>query len=222
LHAIHVSPSTDMTDRSLPDGRREFLKAASVLAAGAALGGCELQTHIPENAPSANASDRVTGLDRALLASVADVVLPAELGQKGRDAAVGAFIAWVDGYEPVAEEMHGYGYADIRYLPADPAPAWRAQLSALDLLAKKSRQTPFARLSESAREELLHAAVSTDRGDRLPDPLAAQHVAVALLAHWASSPDAQDLALGARVQGGNCRVLGDANARPLPITGLRA
>ncbi|MCC7052120.1 MAG: gluconate 2-dehydrogenase subunit 3 family protein [Gemmatimonadaceae bacterium] len=201
--------------------RRTFLKTAGVLAAGAAAG-CELQTRLPANAPASGTADRDTGFDRPLLDAVAEIVLPAELGTKGRTAAVSAFIEWVDGYEPVAEEMHGYGYADIRYLPPDPAPAWRAQLAGLDLLARKSLQRPFARLEPGPRLALLQAAIAGERGDRLPAPLAAQHVATALLAHWAASPDARDLALGARVQAGTCRVLGDANARPLPLTGLRA
>ena len=46
--------------------------------------------------------------------------------------------------------------------------------------------------------------------------------AIALMAHWASSADAWDLAYGAKITPGACRVLGDANATPLPITGLRA
>jgi hypothetical protein len=118
--------------------------------------------------------------------------------------------------------MHGYGYSDIRYLPPDPAPAWRAQLAALDVLARKSKQMPFARLSVDDRRELLGIALKGHGGERIPAPLDATHVAIALLAHWASSPDAWDLALGAKVLPGTCRVLGDAVPKPLPITGLRA
>ena len=209
-----------MNDRTTVKTRRSFLKLAGALAASTAVG-CSLETHIPE-ATGTPANDRVTGFDRVLLDAVGDAVLPAELGDKGRDVAIGQFVAWVDGYDPVAEEMHGYGYSDVRYLPPDPAPAWRAQLAALDILARKSRQQPFAKLPTAARRELLAPMITSRGSDRMPDPLSAHHVALALLAHWASSPDAWDLALGAKVLPGTCRVLGDANAKPLPIMGLRA
>jgi hypothetical protein len=210
-----------MSDRTSPPDRRTFLKVAGSMAAGAAVSGCRLETRVPDAATNA-ANDRVTGFERTLLDAVGAVVLPSELGEKGRDVAIGQFVAWVDGYEPVAEEMHGYGYSDIRYLPPDPAPAWRAQLAALDVLARKSKQMPFARLSVDDCRELLGIALKGHGGERLPAPLDATHVAIALLAHWASSPDAWDLALGAKVLPGTCRVLGDAVPKPLPITGLRA
>ncbi len=209
-----------MSNEDTSSGRRSFLKAAGFIAASTAVG-CKFETHIPDTA-GAPANDRAIGFDRTLLDAVAEAVLPAELGAKGRDVATGQFVQWVDGYEPVAEEMHGYGYSDIRYLPADPAPAWRAQLAALDVLAKKSMRSSFVKLPVSARRELLAIVVKGKAGDRLPSPLAAHHIALALLSHWASSPDAWDLALGVKVQPGNCRVLGDANATPLPIIGLRA
>lgn len=209
-----------MHDTPPPAGRRSFLKLAGALAVSTAAG-CTLETRVPATT-AAPSSDRQTGFDRTLLDAVGGAVLPAELGAKGLDAAVSAFVAFVDGYDPVAEEMHGYGYADVRYLPPDPAPAWRAQLAGLDLLARRSMRKSFAELPVATRQGLLTGAVTGAQGDRLPSPIDAPHIALALLAHWASSPDAWDLALGARVQAGNCRVLGDANARPLPITGLRA
>ena len=203
-----------------PGGRRTFLKLAGTMAVSAAAG-CQLETRVPP--PSgASLNDRDTGFDRALLDAVSTVVLPAELGARGQEVAVSNFITWANGYDPVAEEMHGYGYADIRYLPADPAPAWRAQLNALDLLARRSLRKPFAQLTTDVRREMIMNALRNVPGERLPSPLDAPHIAVALLSHWASSPDAHDLALGAKVQPGTCRVLGDANAKPLPITGLRA
>lgn len=216
-----------MSEQSSSADRRGFLKVAGALAATAAVSGCKFESRVPGTA-SGSASDRIpgserlTGFDQGLLTAIGTAVLPAELGEQGQQAAIKAFVAWADGYDPVAEEMHGYGYSDIRYLPADPSPAWRAQLTALDLLARRSRQKPFGQLTLDARRELLTIALNGVPGDRLPDPLSAPHVALALMSHWAGSADAHDLALGAKVQSGNCRVLGDANAKPLPITGLRA
>jgi hypothetical protein len=209
-----------MTQPPSPTPRRSFLKLAGTLAITTAAG-CQLETRVPQAGTTARA-DRDEGFDRSLLAAVAEAVLPSELGARGQEAAVAAFVTWVDGYEPVAEEMHGYGYADIRYLPADPAPQWRAQLTALDLLARRSLRTPFAELTVDQRRGLLTSALRAAPGDRLPAPLEATHVALALLAHWAASPDAWDLALGVRVQPGTCRVLGEANAAPQPITGRPA
>jgi hypothetical protein len=203
--------------------RRAFLRAAGALAAGAAAAGCDAP-RAPGGAPAAAPSatpvagrSRDVALDPAALAAVGEVVLPGELGDAGRAAAVDAFVAWISGYEPVAERMHGYGYADIRYLPPDPAPGWRAQLEGLELLARRSRGASFAALPVVERRALVESALAGIPGDRLPAPLAAGHVALALLSHWASSPAAWDLAYGARITPSTCRPLDDAPRRPLPL-----
>jgi hypothetical protein len=184
------------------NSRRTFLKTASTIASGVAATsiGCAPSGNQPNASPS-------EGFDRALLDPLAEVVLPSELGADGRRRAVENFVAWAAGYDPVAEEMHGYGYSDVRYLPADPTPAWRAQLAALEVLAGKMRRSSFAALDVAGRTEVLTAALGSERGQRLPPPLEARHVAVALLAHWASSPGAWNLALGAEVSPGSCRPL---------------
>jgi hypothetical protein len=103
--------------------RRHFLKTAGVLAVGtAAVGSSACDVKEPATVDEQPASRRV-GFDRVLLDALASTVLPATLGEAGVRAATDRFVAWADGYDPVAEEMHGYGYADVRYLPADPVPA---------------------------------------------------------------------------------------------------
>lgn len=203
--------------------RRAFLKTAGVIAGGTVVGtsaACAPDalgdgTPVARDATSAS---RVKGFRREQLDAVADVVLPASLGERARRAAADAFVAFVDGYDPVAEEMHGYGYADVRYLPPDPAPAWRAQLDGLDILAQRTKGRSFAALDASARAGVLSAALRGERtGDRLPSPLMASHVAIALLAHWTSSPEAWNSALGVQVAPATCRPLGDASKRPLPV-----
>lgn len=156
-------------------------------------------------------------LDKELLSALGETVLPAMIGADARRAAIAAFTTWCNEYEPVAEEMHGYGYADVRYLPADPVPAWQAQLHGLDLLAQHVHHTKFVTLTPADRSAIVGRATRRARGDRLPAPLSADHVAVALLAHWASSPAAWDLALGVAVTPSTCRALGDATRKPLPI-----
>ena len=203
--------------------RRSFLKTAGALTAGVATVGtagtaCGVKDPTAGNATGQdNGVERPRGFDRALLDAVATAVLPAALGATAIRAATDAFVAWADGYEPVAEEMHGYGYADVRYLPADPSPAWRAQLTALDLLARKRSTENFATLPLTQRQELLTAALRDQRGERLPAPLDARHIAVALLSHWSSGPDAWDRALGARVSAGVCRTLDGVTRKPLPV-----
>ena len=197
--------------------RRTFLMAAGTLAAGT-LASCEARSSDPAGAAQ---SSRTTGFDRTQLDALSDCVLPEELGLEGRRAATAAFVAWADEYDPVAEEMHGYGYADIRYLPADPAPAWRAQLAGLDILARRSRRKPFAELDVTARRDLLAVVLRRERGDRLPAPLAASHIAVALLSHWASSAGAHDLAMGSVVTPLTCRSLNNVINQPASLPASR-
>ena len=216
----------DSTPRA---SRRAFLKLAGAAAASAAAVtvGCARDTADDSPGSAATRGATATSSSRSALArqtldALGDVMLPASLGAEGRRAAVGAFVAWLDGYEPVAEAMHGYGYADVRYLPPDPAPGWRAQLEGLDILARKMKQKPFAQLDEPARKSVLTAALADTGGDRLPAPLGAPHIAVALVSHWASGPAAWDLALGARVARGTCRPLDGVQAKPLSIVGATA
>jgi hypothetical protein len=207
-----------MNQRDLPSDRRTFLKVAGTLAAGAAVAGCTDVSQTPD-ASGAQTGARASALDRAVLDAVGEAMLPESLGATGRAAAITAFVAWADGYEPVAEEMHGYGYADIRYLPPDPSPAWRAQLEALDLLAQKTRRKTFRALSVAERRALLATVLHGPAEERVPDPMGASHVALALLGHWASGPSAWNVALGAAVNQNTCRDLDGANRAPLPVVG---
>jgi hypothetical protein len=205
-------------------GRREFLKTAGVLTVGAAAGGGATACHVadPKRAEADDSNVRVLGFDRALLDAVATAVLPESLGAEGIKSATDRFVAWVDAYDPVAEEMHGYGYSDIRYLPADPAPAWRAQLTGLEVLARRTHHQRFVQLSVTERRTVVAAALRDANGERLPNPLGARHVVLALLAHWASSPDAWNRALGVQVSPNSCRKLDEAPRKPLPIAGVTA
>lgn len=208
--------------------RRGFLKVAGAAAASAVAGSAVAATAAcsPPVEQDARQSafgasiQRQVGFNRPLLDRLGDAILPESLGAPGRLAAVNAFVEWVDGYDPVAEEMHGYGYAEVRYLPADPAPGWRSQLDALDTLARKSKQKPFVELEVEARRAVVRAALAGTRESAMPDPLGASHIAIALLAHWAASPAAKDLALGVQVAPLTCRPLAGATTRPLPIVGV--
>jgi hypothetical protein len=193
--------------------RRTFLtqSAATIVAAGA----------IAANPRPAAAQATARALDPALLAALGDTVLPESLGGAGRARAVRAFSAWIAAYHPVSEEMHGYGSAEITYTPADPSPGWNAQLEGLELLARRKHRRGFAALDVTTRRALVRPQLlqlSRQRGDRLPaNPLTAGHVGIALLAHWADSSEATDLAYGVRIGKGKCRALAESSRKPLPL-----
>ena len=193
--------------------RRSFLKSAAALTAAAAipvqpLAAAEQQQ--PANPPRA--------LNAMLLAALGDTVLPESLGAAARATAVREFNQWITEYSPVAEEMPGYGDAEITYTPADPAPGWNAQLEALDLLARRTKRRGFAALSMAARRDIVRRQLASVRGAALPsNPLNATHVAVALLSHWASSYGAHDLAYNSRIVRGECRGLSGVTRKPLPL-----
>jgi len=195
----------------MTSNRRSFLKQAATTVAATAVAGC---------APDLGESRAGRALDDKALASLGDAILPDSLGADGRVRATAAFREWIGAYAPVSEELHGYGSAEITYTPPDPAPGWNAQLAALELLAHKKHGKAFATLTVAQRRDLVRTALARVRSEQLPaDPLAAPHVAVALLAHWASSSAASDLAWGASIGRGNCRTLAESPRRPLPLAG---
>jgi hypothetical protein len=157
-------------------------------------------------------------LDGPRLAALGETVLPESLGAAGRAKAVLAFREWIAAYVPVSEQMHGYGYAEITYTPADPAPGWNAQLEALELLARKQFGAGFPAVDAGRRDALVRGELAGIRAARLPaNPLTAPHVAIALVAHWAASSDATDLAYGVRIGKDNCRALAASPRQPLPL-----
>ena len=195
----------------MPSNRRTFLKTAAALTAAAAL-----PAQLPGQ-PTTQQQSRRT-LDPALLAALADAVLPESLGAQAHARTVRDFTTWIAGYTPVTEEMHGYGNAEITYTPADPAPNWSAQLEALELYARQTRRRGFAALPLAERRDVVRRQLASARSAALPsNPLTAPHVAIALLSFWATSPGAHDAAYGARIIRGECRGLGNVTRKPLPL-----
>lgn len=187
--------------------RRSFLKRSGAAVSAAALAGCT-----SDHRPSASGG-RSARLDPAALRAVAAVVLPAELGDSGREAAVASFERWAREYEPVAELNHGYGTSEIRYGPPDPVPAWQAQLMALELEANARTGDSFTALDTGARLALLERQ-GLDAGSGLPSPVRARHVAVALMAHWFGSADAVDRCYRRRIAERTCRGTRTSPAEP--------
>ena len=177
--------------------RRTFLKRS-----GAALSAAAVGSSIPDRVSAKGPTPR--RLDPGLLHAVAEVVLPEELGEAGFEEATAAFVAWADAYEPVAERNHGYGTSEIRYGPPDPVPGWTAQLEALEIEAHRREGRAFTDLSPPERRALIERQ-PLDAEAGLPDPLFAQHVVVALMAHWYRSPEAVDRCYGRRIAERSCR-----------------
>lgn len=195
--------------------RRTFL--AKFAAGLAAFSAAARQLAVP---PAARAESRIAQgaqPNAALLSALGAAVLPAELGP-ATARAIADFQRWMDGYQPGAEANHGYGTGTIQRLPADPRPRWRAQLAALDEVARQRYGASFASLSRDDRQAIVRAALTDVRGDSLPTPFTAQHVALALLAHFYDSPAATDLCYQANIARQQCRPLRSAPRQPVPLT----
>ena len=170
----------------------------------------------PRATVMAAAAESLRQPNAVLLHALGDAVLPAELGADGVTHAAQEFQRWMNGYQPGAEANHGYGTGRIEQLPADPRPQWRSQLAALDADARRTGSS-FSALPRERRQALVRAALRNERGDALPDPLLARHVALALLAHFYDSPAATDLCYGAQIGRQQCRPLSAQRQQPVPL-----
>ena len=193
--------------------RRTFLQRASAALTLLALPGC-----LPEREEARDdAAASFAPAEHEVLLAMAEVLLPSELGPGGRQRVVAEFRQWTAEYDPVPELMHGYGSAEIQYGPPDPAPGWSAQLRGLDLEARRAHGAPFAALPAERRRTIVRAHLASMPGQRLPTPVDAHHVAVALLAYFYDSPAATDLCYRARIGRNTCRVLAQSPERPAPL-----
>jgi hypothetical protein len=153
----------------------------------------------------------------AVLSALGTAILPSELGAEGRTRAVAEFQRWMDGYRPGAEANHGYGTGRIERLAADPRPQWQSQLTALDADARRLGGPSFAALPVEQRQSIVRAALAGERGESLPSPLAARHVALALLAHFYDSSAANDLCSEAEIGRQQCRPLAAQRQQPVAL-----
>ena len=191
-----------------PISRRGFVRTVTAALPVTAVSSCT---------PADDLAAERSSLDPVLLRSLAEVVLPVELGLVRRDRAVTDFEAWLAEYRPVGERNHGYGTGEISYTGADPGPGWGSQLRALDLEAMQRFGSGFAELEAETRRGLVRGQLRRERGP-LPDAADAQHIATALVAFWANSMDAADLCYGARIGRETCRPLDRSPLQPAPLT----
>lgn len=185
--------------------RREFVASVASAVPAAALAACA--------DPSPPAAGPGT-LDHDLLMALANAVLPTELGAAGIERVTAAFVTWLAGYRPLAERPHGYGTEVIERLPSNPAPAWAAQLVALDTAARERFSRPLAALSADRAADIVRSALTAEQIDPMPAPIEAGHVALGLLAYFYQSPEAADLCYRASIGRYRCRPLASSPALP--------
>lgn len=147
--------------------------------------------------------------DRTLLA-LADVVLPAECD---RQAAVAAFVRWIDNYKEGADTDHGYGNTRIRSTGPSPARNYSMQLAALDGAARAAGAESFAAASAARRRTMVEAAIASAKIERLPARPNGGHLASDLMGHYFNSSAANDLCYRAAIERDACRGL-DGSERP--------
>ncbi len=194
--------------------RRSFVSWLSGLAAALGIG-------VRPGAASSRDVETPAGqgatLDNAMMRAIAEVVLPAEIGADGFNRVSRGFTQWIAAYRPGVELVHPYGSTQIRQTPESPAGRWRQQLAALDRSARERHRLAFTAASKEQRRELVMSALSTERTNRMPDPLSANHVAMALVAWYFSTPEANDLCYNAQIGRNQCRPLVNAPREPLPL-----
>ncbi|MGH7469618.1 MAG: hypothetical protein ACRENP_16845 [Longimicrobiales bacterium] len=186
--------------------RRSFVGTLAVLPAGYALAVPETAAHLGTLfvAPS----------DRELLQGLSSAILPDELGARGAHEFAERFERWVSNFRPGAELNHGYGTGELRNSPADPWPRWRTQLQSLEADAQKTQASSFTTLSVERRRALVSAQLEAARVDRLPAPLSAPHVALALLSWFYNTTEATDLCYRAAIGKETCRPLPETPSKP--------
>jgi hypothetical protein len=190
----------------MPVSRRSFLAS---LAAAVPLAVIARRAH-------AAAAEYVQG-DPATLDALAMTVLPSRLGRAGVVREAAAFRDRAAKYRENAELVHGYGTSRLRSTGPTPLTRWTAQLDQLDADAKRLRERRFRDLSAADREQIVRDALKAERLDRMPNVVDANHVAVALLAHFYESSAAADLCYEAQIGRQTCRPLAAQASKPRPM-----
>jgi hypothetical protein len=159
--------------------------------------------------------------DPATLDALAAAILPSELGRAGLAKAARDFRDWGANYHESAELVHGYGTSRLRSTGPTPLTRWTTQLDELEAQSRSMHQRRFSELTVAQRSDLVRAALQGQRLDRVPPIVDANHVAVALLAHFYDTSAANDLCYGAQIGRQTCRPLSASSRKPLPLIKLR-
>jgi gluconate 2-dehydrogenase subunit 3-like protein len=157
--------------------------------------------------------------DPATLDALGEAVLPSQLGRAGTTRAVSAFRDWGKYYRENAELVHGYGTSRLRTTGPTPVTRWTSQLDALESESRSKHGRTFKAATVAQRADLVREALKGERLDRMPNVTDANHVAVALIAHFYGSSAGADLCYEARIGRETCRPLALQSRKPLPLAG---
>jgi hypothetical protein len=153
---------------------------------------------------------KMAAVESASLASLAEAVLPAEIGAEARGRAVDGFLGWLRDYRPGAQMEHGYGITRLWQAPASPASRYLRHFDDLDRRTGK----PFARTGLEERRRAVIAALDAAGIRELPERPDGGHVASDLMAHYFNGPEANDLAYRRAIGRFSCRGLGGSSEAP--------
>lgn len=182
------------------------------------LGTTAVAAGLPQGA-AAQSNDPFDAAERATLEAIADVVLPAEIGDSGRRDAVKGFVRWVRGYREGADLEHGYGHTRVRATGPSPARRYPAQIAALEKAARARGGDRFASLSIDARRSIVEDAITDASIDRLPRRPDGGHLATDLMAFYFRSATAANVCYRARIDRDSCRGLPGSEQAPAALGG---
>jgi hypothetical protein len=152
----------------------------------------------------------------ALLASVAEAVLPEELGRQAMDRVVADFVRWHREYRAEAETDHGYGVTRLRRTPAAPLARYTSQFEAIETRARE-RGRLFVDLPLADRRAILERAIADAKVERLPARPDGGHVATDLMGFYFHSVEANDRCYRRAIGRDVCRGLDGSSERPAPL-----
>jgi hypothetical protein len=154
---------------------------------------------------------------QAMLGSLAEVVLPQELGRQTIDRVVADFVRWHREYRADVETDHGYGVTRLRRTAAAPLGRYRAQFENLDTAAQSRGQT-FVNLPLADRRAVVERAIAEAKVERLPSRPDGGHVATDLMGFYFNSIDANDRCYQRAIGRDRCRGLAGSDERPPALT----
>ena len=194
--------------------RRVFLRWSALATAALAFARRSARAQAKSTAPAAE----LKGLDATTLVPLAEAVLPAELGAARTARAAMLFSRWIAGYREGEELLHPYGSERLGTTGPSPAAKWTEQMRALASAAETAHRRPFAALSVAQRTTLVQQALTGIQFTaRVPAPIAAPHLAIALLAHFLESTDATNLAYSKIIDPKQCRPLASSPNEPVAL-----
>ena len=153
-----------------------------------------------------------------VLRDLAPTVLPSQLGAKGVDEAVDAFVFWLRDYREGVPLSHGYGYPRLTRTGPSPVTRYGSQLMALQEAAR-ARGGRFATLALEQRRAVLDEALKQGGVTNLPGRPDGKHVVSDLMAHYFRSSAATDLCYNARIGRNTSRAIQITTVKPAPLSG---